>query len=108
MGLSRRVQKLEAAIPPIRSARPVPTDPVAFARGLLAGTFGLDDLDPTDPYQTGWLVRLHAFLGTLSPGHQAWLQRARESDPGAYPGDLLLPAPEAAIHTALDAVMRRG
>lgn len=108
MRLAARVQKLEATVRPVRRTRPVPDDPVAFARGLLAGTFGVDDLDPTDPDQTGWLVRLHAFLDTLGPEHQEWLRGQRQLHPRAYPDAVLLPATDEEIWAALDEVMRRG
>ena len=108
MSLARRVQKLAGRIPPPRPNSKLPTDPVAFGRGLLRGDFGPDDLDPTHPYHTGWAAQALAFLGTLQPEHQAWLRDQRERFPGAYPDALLLPATEEQIGAALDQVMRRG
>ena len=107
MRISGRVRKLEGAAPP-RPARRLPTSPVAFARGLLAGSFSAADIDRTDPHQLGWAARLNAFLVTLSPGHQAWLRRERERDGLLHPGELLLPVGGEQILAALDAVMRRG
>jgi len=88
--------------------RAVPDDPVTFGRGLVAGVFGADDLDPRHSHHLGWLVQACAFLGTLDEEHQAWLRRARELDPRAYPDEVLLPADDEAVLAALDAVMRRG
>ena len=108
MRLSARLHKLEGTVRPARRAGSVPTDPVAFGRGFMAGTIAVEDLDPTDPDHTGWAAQVTAFLVTLSPEHQAWLRRVRDLDPRAYPGALLLPAPDDQVLAALDAVMRRG
>ncbi|AMV25217.1 hypothetical protein VT84_12530 [Gemmata sp. SH-PL17] len=108
MNLGSRVGKLEHQIPVRQVTTAVPDDPVAFARGFLAGAFGVDDLDRTNPNHTGWLAQMCAFLQTLEPDHQAWLRLAHEQHPGAYPGQLLLPATDEQILEALDAVMRRG
>ncbi len=66
MRLSRRICTLESRIPRGRKGRPVPDDPVAFARGLLAGAFGPADIDPTHPHHTGWLTRECVFFTTLT------------------------------------------
>ncbi|AWM36967.1 hypothetical protein GobsT_51530 [Gemmata obscuriglobus] len=108
MSLARRVRALADRIPPARPGTDLPTDPVAFGRGLLRGDFGPADLDPTHPDHTGWAVQALAFLGTLRPEHQAWLRDQRERFPGAYPDALLLPATDEQIVAALDQVMRRG
>jgi hypothetical protein len=106
--LSSRLRKLEAVAPPARRGKVLPEDPVAFARGLLAGDFVPGDIDPMHPDHMGWMCRMHVFLIMLTPEHQAWLRLQRELDPRSYPGDLLLPAPEDEILAALDEVMRRG
>ncbi|MBP3954831.1 hypothetical protein J8F10_05985 [Gemmata sp. G18] len=108
MNLGNRVGKLEFEIPVRRASTAVPNEPVAFARGLLAGAFGVDDLDRTNPNHTVWLAQMSAFLQTLKPEHQAWLRLVHERHPGAYPDQLLLPASDEQILEALDAVMRRG
>ena len=108
MNLGSRVGKLELEIPVRRVTAAVPNDPVAFARGLLAGAFGVEDLDRTNPNHTGWLAQLFVFLQTLEPEHQAWLRLVHERHPGSYPGALLLPASDEQVWTALDDVMRRG
>ena len=100
MTLARRLVALEQRAPAPRPGRPVPDDPVAFARGLLAGAFGPDDLDPTHPHHTGWVTTVVAFLGTLTPEHRAW-----EASVGIKSGATCL---DAAGLAALDAVMRRG
>src|SRR5690349_14647958 len=101
MSLKHRVKKLEAVVPTAHPCAAVPGDPVSFARGLLAGAFGAGDLDPAHPHHTGWACRVSAFLIAIAPGHQAWLRAARERDPGAYPGNLLLPASGEEIAAAL-------
>jgi hypothetical protein len=106
--LANRVRKLEALAPPVRRGLPLPSDPVSFARGLAAGEFTVADIDPNHPNHMGWACLCHVFLITLAPEHQAWLRRAREHDPRAYPGELLLPASEDQILATLDEVMRRG
>jgi hypothetical protein len=78
----------------------VPEDPVAFARGLLAGAFGPEDLDPRHPNHTGWLTTVVAFLGTLTPEHIAW-----EAEVGIKSVATCLDEVGLA---ALDAVIRRG
>ena len=108
MSLSRRVRRLESAPRPAPPARPLPGDPASFARALLAGEFGVEDVDPAHPDHTGWLCRMHAFLGTLTPEHQARLGLQRQLHPRAYPDALLLPASEEEILAVLDEVMRRG
>ena len=108
MSLSRRLRALEAVVPPVRRGALLPDDPVAFARGLLAGTFAVADLDPAHPEHTGWVCRMIAFLDTLSPEHQAWLRDQRAWHARAYPDAVLLPAAEEEVLVGLDAVMRRG
>ncbi|AMV25165.1 hypothetical protein VT84_12270 [Gemmata sp. SH-PL17] len=108
MNLGNRVHKLEFQIPVRRVSAAVPNDPVAFARGFLAGAFGVDDLDRTNPNHTGWLAQMSAFLQTLEPDHQAWLRLVHERHSGAYPGQILLPASDEQVLEALDVVMRRG
>ncbi len=108
MTLGNRVGKLELQILVRRVTAAVPNDPVAFARGLLAGEFKVGDLDRTNPNHTGWLSQMCAFLQTLQPEHQSWLRLVHERHPGAYPGQILLPATDEQILDALDAVMRRG
>lgn len=98
MTLTRRIHALEGRVPRRRKGRPVPDDPVAFARGLLAGLFGPADLDPRHPDHTGWLTRVYAFLTTLLPDHQEGL-RGTGIGPASANVDKL---------AALDAVMRRG
>ncbi|WP_439630637.1 hypothetical protein [Gemmata sp.] len=78
----------------------MPEDPVAFARGLLAGAFGPEDLDPRHPHHSGWLATAVAFLGTLTPEHRAW-----EAEAGIK-GEVL--DSDNDMLAALDAVMRRG
>jgi hypothetical protein len=78
----------------------VPEDPVAFARGLLAGTFGPEDLDPRHPHHTGWVTTVVAFLGTLTPEHRAWEAEVGIKSVATCLDDVGL--------AALDAVMRRG
>ncbi len=97
MRLQARLKKLKVTVRP-RTCRTVPDDPVAFARGLLAGAFGPADLDPTHPNHTGWLTRVCVFLTTLTPEHQAWLKAAGIADPAANLDKI----------AALDAVMRRA
>lgn len=80
----------------------MPDDPVALGRGLVAGTFGTEDLDSRYPDHVGWLAR--AFLGTLGAEHQGW-RRAREQNPRVYPDAVLLPASDEAVLSAPDAVM---
>ncbi|MBP3954795.1 hypothetical protein J8F10_05805 [Gemmata sp. G18] len=108
MRLGSRVGKLEFEIPVRRVSATVPNDPVAFARGLLGGAFGVEDLDRTNPNHTGWLAQLCAFLQTLEPEHQAWLRLVHERHPGSYPAALLLPATDEQVWASLDEVMRRG
>ncbi len=98
MTLARRIRTLERLLPPNRSGRTVPHDPVAFARGLLAGDFGPADLDPSHPDHTGWLTRVYAFRTTLLPEHQAWLTATGIRQSGCDSGEF----------SALDAVMRKG
>jgi hypothetical protein len=99
--LARRLVALEQRAPAARSdRRPVPDDPVAFARGLLAGAFGPEDIDPRHPHHTGWLTTVVAFLGTLTPEHRAW-----EAEVGITSAPL---DSDADVLAALDAVMRRG
>jgi hypothetical protein len=98
--LARRLSNLEYRVPLGRSGRPVPDDPVAFARGLLVGAFGPEDLDPRHPHHTGWLTTAVAFLGHLTPEHRAW-----EASVGITNGPTCLDDVGLA---ALDAVMRRG
>ena len=100
MTLARRLAALEHRAPAPRLGRPVPDDPVAFARRLLAGAFGPEDLDPRHPHHTGWLTTVVAFLGTLTPEHRAW-----EASMGIKSVSTCL---DAAGLAALDAVMRRG
>ncbi|MDY3563396.1 hypothetical protein R5W23_004899 [Gemmata sp. JC673] len=108
MSLARRLRALADRIPPARPGTDLPTDPVAFARGLLSGDFGPNNLDQKHPDHTGWAVQALTFLGTLQPEHQAWLRDQRERHPYAYPDQLLLPASEEQIEAALDEIMRRG
>ncbi len=98
MTLAKRICTLESLVPRRWKGRPVPDDPVAFARGLLAREFGPEDIDPTHPDHTGWLTRVCVFINTLTPEHQAWLTATGIADPAADLDEL----------TALDAVMRRG
>ncbi|WP_439624360.1 hypothetical protein [Gemmata sp.] len=100
MTLSRRFDALEQQIPRVKPGRPVPDHPVAFARGLLAGAFSPEDLDPCHPHHTGWLTTVYAFLTTLTPEHQA-----SEAEAGIATGATCLDAEGLA---ALDAFMRRG
>jgi anti-sigma factor ChrR (cupin superfamily) len=108
--LDTRVARLEA----VERARPVacgalvPEDPVALARGLLEGTVALADVARAGARHTGTVVRLVAFLGTLTPESQAWLRAERERMPGAYPDAVLLPEDADVVWDRLDAVMRRG
>jgi hypothetical protein len=98
--LARRLTALEQRAPAPRPGRPVPEHPVAFARGLLSGAFGPEDIDPRHPHHAGWLTTVVAFLGTLTPEHRAW-----EASVGIAAGATCLDAQGLA---ALDAVMRRG
>ncbi|VTU02546.1 unnamed protein product [Gemmataceae bacterium] len=100
MTLSRRLDALEQRVPRPRPSGPVPDDPVAFARGLLAGAFSPEDIDPHHANQTGWLTIVVAFLGTLTPEHRAWEAAIGfVSDPMGTDEEVL---------AALDAVMCRA
>ncbi|MCE9561269.1 MAG: hypothetical protein K8U57_04370 [Planctomycetes bacterium] len=98
MTLAKRITTLERLVPRGKKGRPVPDDPVAFARGLLARQFAPADIDPTDPNHTGWLTRVYTFLITLTPEHQAWEREIGIGGTGIEPVGF----------EALDAVMRRG
>jgi hypothetical protein len=102
------LRKLEAVTPVTHNVRVLPTDPVSFARGLLAGEFVVGDIDPEHPDHMGWVSRLNAFWVMLSSADQEWLQIQGEPNTRAYPDGLLLPATDEATLAVLDEVMRRG
>jgi hypothetical protein len=71
--LNTRIRRLEAVAPPRRQANVLPTGNLTeFVRGLLTGSFKLDDIDRTDYLQMNLVGLFSACLVTLSPGHQAW------------------------------------
>lgn len=74
MSLNSRVAKLEGQAVTRRKRKLVPTDSLeSFTRGWLTGEFTVDDIDPTDFDHTTLLSRLAAYLVTLTPEHQAFL-----------------------------------
>jgi hypothetical protein len=75
MKLRARIEQLELLAPAHRRRKPVPTVSLtAFVRGLLAGAFGPDDIDPMNPDQMNFLGEFHAYLVLLSPADQEWCE----------------------------------
>jgi hypothetical protein len=100
MTLTRRIASLERRVPQGPQRRPVPNDPVEFARGFLTGVFSIEDTDPHHPDHTGWLTRLFAFLITVRHDQQM-CQPGASSEPD--PSHLA-----RADWQTLDDYMRRG